>query len=91
MEVWSQQVQKQMTSDDAFAAPLAYISSRFVDLYSSVRGGRIVDPGIIIHQATALEGKLDAWEQFLPPSWHFIEEFSDNNSHAFRGGTHRYR
>lgn len=90
MEVWSQQVQKRMTHDDAFAAPLAYITSQFVDLYASVNSGSIVDPIIIIHQATALEAKLDAWEQLLPPCWYFTEKFSDNDFHAFQIKSHQY-
>ena len=90
MEVWSQQVQKRMTHDDAFAAPLAYITSQFVDLYASVKSGSIVDPIIIIHQATALEAKLDAWEQLLPPCWYFTEKFSDNDFHAFQIKSHQY-
>ncbi|KAH7360131.1 hypothetical protein BKA65DRAFT_179564 [Rhexocercosporidium sp. MPI-PUGE-AT-0058] len=90
MEVWSQQVQKQMRSDDAVAAPLAYTASRFVDLYASVRSGRTVDPKITIHQAKTLDAELVEWEQTLPPRWHFTEEISDNALYAFHNKTHKY-
>jgi len=90
MEVWLQQVQKRMTSDDAFAVPLACTTSRFVDLYALVKSGRIVDRSIIIRQATALEAELDAWEQLLPPRWRFTKEISDNSLYSFQNQTHKY-
>ncbi|EPE24885.1 hypothetical protein GLAREA_11466 [Glarea lozoyensis ATCC 20868] len=90
IEIWSQQIQTRMRSDDIPAAPLAYITSRFTDLYASVKSGRLVDSELIIQQATALEIELDSWEQNLPISWYFTDKTPENTSHAFQNTSHTY-
>jgi hypothetical protein len=79
-----------MTSDDTHAASLAYMTSRFVDLYASVKGGRLADANVVLYQARVLDAGMEAWEQQRPPLWKFTEIPSNNTVYIFRNKIHQY-
>jgi hypothetical protein len=90
--VWSPQIKKAMTADDAHATDLAYIVSRFTNFHASIRSKLQTDSDIILREALLLDAELEEWDMQLPQSWrHRLEQHAEETAVMFKGVSHRYR
>ena len=65
----SQSARNSQSEKDTPAATLIGIITCLVNLYSSIKGGGIADPAMIIQEALPFENELANWEAGLPASW----------------------
>ena len=94
--VWSPQVKKSMTPDDAHARPhatdLAYIVSRFTNVHAAIRCKLQTDSDITLREALLLDAELEERDMQLPQSLrHRLEQHAEETAVMLKGVSHRYR
>jgi ribosomal protein RSM22 (predicted rRNA methylase) len=94
--MWSPQVKKSMTPDDAHARPhatdLAYIVSRFTNVYAAIRCKLQTDSDITLREALLLDAELEERDMQLPQSLrHRLEQHAEETAVMLKGVSHRYR
>ena len=89
---WVQQIRNSLTTEDAHAADLTYIVSRFTNFHATVQCKLLTDSNVILREALLLDEALEKWERQLPHSWKYrLEQHTEATAVMYQGVAHRYR